>query len=284
MSNRISKRRGSVLVLLLLVTALLAVLASVAADVVRAGRGSSRAYADSVRTELAMRSAIEHVVAEARVTLPQFEGSHRIRSSDAEVVLTLHDEIGRIDINCAEPELLAGIFKVAGVSQDAAARYAAHIVEKRGDLEDQPHDGKAAPNAKRPGTPFRHVSELAAGGQIPVAAVQAIQPFVTVTSGQPRINPMLALPPVILAIPGVDKNRLADFLDGRAKKIPYRQLITRLGLVEKYATEANSPVARLDGEVRLRNGTLRRFNAVISVVPGDSKPYRILSWTSDAPR
>jgi general secretion pathway protein K len=294
----VSRQRGSILVTVLFLAGLIAALAAIAAEVQRVARASSRSYAEGLRAEVAMRAAIERTVAQARDGLQKFEGAGTVRIAEAEVSLTIRDEISRVDLNHAPPELLAGIFKVVGIESGLAANFAQRIVERRGKQNENPDQrpGNAAapnrtatPSAANPnrGTrtgPFLHVAELALVPGIPREAAAAVAPYVTVASGRATINAMLADPAVLKALPGVDDKRLRDFLDGRAQRLPFKDLISRLGSVQKFATEENGAAVRFDARVRMHPRIEKHFEVVVAVVPGDSEPYRILAWDANPPQ
>jgi general secretion pathway protein K len=208
-----------------------------------------------------------------------------------QVVIMARSESARIDLNLASPELLAGLFLQLGVAPEEATNYAARVVDWR-DEDDRVEKGGAERSAYRGlgrvdsprNGPFVHVAELGLVLGIPAAVAAAAAPYVTVASGQEQINPLLADPPVLLAIPGVSPNRVRDFLAQRAKLgATFASLIPHLGDVEEFVSEEPGRAVRFEALVRLGPNNQRRFEAVVYVAPGDKEPFRILAWDANPP-
>lgn len=95
---------------------------------------------------------------------------------------------------------------------------------------------------------------------------------------------MIADPPVLFAIPGMDETRARDFLLQRQHSSASPDaLISRLGSVQDFITSDNGLAVRFEGRVRLGPTNVRRFEVVVGVLDGDSEPYRILAWDSNPP-
>lgn len=291
---QLSRQRGSMLLVVLFLAGLLGVFAAVAASAMHAAADSSRTFANGLRADEAMRGALDYIVAQTGAGIQQSRGTASIEMGRAKVLLTIRDEAARIDINRAPPELIAGIFRQAGVPADVAARYAARIVDWR-DLDDDisPNGGaergayRAAGRTDGPRNgPFLHVAELALVLGIPTRTAAAVSPYVTVAGGRDKINPMYADPPVLMAIPGVDENRVRDFMEERKQPgAQLKSLISRLGPVQNFVTDESGAAVRFEGSVRLDGGSdERHYEVVASVSSGDSSaPYRILAWDANPP-
>ncbi len=289
-----SRQRGSMLLVVLFLAGLLGVFAAVAASAMHAAAESSRTFANGLRADEAMHAAVDYIIAQTGQSIQQSRGTATIDMGRTKVVLTVRDEAARIDINRAPPELIAGIFRQVGVPGDVAASYAARIVDWR-DADDKvsPNGGaelgayRAAGRTDGPRNgPFVSVAELALVLGIPMRVAAAVSPYVTVASGRDKINPMYADPPVLMAIPGVDENRVRDFLEERKQPgAQLKSLISRLGPVQNFVTEENGMAVRFEGSVALDGGgDIRHYEVVASVGSGDSSaPYRILAWDGNPP-
>jgi general secretion pathway protein K len=288
MNNR---RRGSILVIVLFLTGLLGVLATVAATVMRAASDASRAFAENLRAEEAMRGAIEQTVLQAAGGIQQFRGTNVVQVGSARVALTVRNEAARIDLNHAPPELLAGIFRLAGVDAAMAAAYADRIVDWRDEDDDPSPKGAERGTYREAGLvdgprngPFLHVAELLLVLGVPARVAAAVSPYVTVASGLEMVNPLIADPPVLYALPGTTEERVRDFLDFRAgATVPFETLILRLGPVQDFVTDENGRAVRMEGRVQLGTGNERRFEAVVAALEGDTEPYRIVAWDANPP-
>jgi general secretion pathway protein K len=284
--------RGSVLLAILFLAALLGVFAAAASSVMNAAADSSRSFAEGIRADAAMRSAIEYIVARTGSGLQDAVGTALVDVGPAKVLITVSDEAARIDLNKAPPELIAGIFQQVGVSAENARIYAARIVDWR-DVDDDvsPNGGaergsyRAAGRVDGPRNgPFLSVAELALVLDLPSRAAAAVAPYVTVASGRERVNPMQADPPVLRAIPGMKPDRVADILDRRKKPgMDTTTLISSMPEVEDFVTDEPALAVRFEGRVRLASNIERRYEAVVAVVDGDNAPYRILAWDANPP-
>lgn len=286
------RNRGSMLVLVLFFAGLLAVFAAVAAMAMRAAVNVSRSFADNLRAEDGFRAAIEQTVAQSGGKIRNMRGTNIVMLDQTQVTVTLTDESARVDLNFASPELLAGLFRQIGVADDQAIAYAARVVDWR-DEDDQVQKGGGAERAAyralgrvdgpRNGS-FVHPAELNLVLGIPGPIAAAAAPYVTVASGHEQINPMLADPPVLLALPGVSVNRVRDFLAQRASPTANLDtLMASLGEIEDFVSVDAGMAVRFEGLVRLGANNERRFEAVVYVLEGDNEPFRILAWDANPP-
>jgi general secretion pathway protein K len=285
----VDRERGSVLISVLALGALLGVLAAIASTVMHAAFGSSRLYADNIRAEVAAQAAIEQLIAESAGS--QEIGAYTtLRLGDVEVLARATDESARVDLNTAPRELIAGVFRIVGVEEDEAQRFAARVLDWR-DEDHRPLEGGAERDAYRgagrvdgpSNRPFAHVAELALVLGIPTGIAAAAAPYFTVASRLDRINPMLAEPILLLALPGVGSAKAQDFLKARETlPLPFDRIAGRLGEVSRYVTDERGAAVRVDIDVGLGPGGRRHFEAVVA--RGDEEqPFRVVSWQAGIP-
>jgi general secretion pathway protein K len=284
--------RGSILVAVLFLAATMSVFAAVASRSLQAGTDASRNFAEALRAEEAVRAAIEQIIALSGPNGPPRAGGTLVTLAQTNVEVRFSDEIARINLNQAPIELLAGIFAVVGVGINTARQYAARIVDWRDNDDRLVEEGGAEMTAYRASGridgprngPLLHVAELALVLGIPQRAAAAVAPYVTVASGSEMVNPLLADPPVLMAIPGLKEDQVRSFLQDRVhRNLAPQDLIARLGPVEEYVTDQSSAAVRYEARVRFGGKNDRRFEAVVAVVPGDTEPYRILAWDANPP-
>ena len=285
-------QRGSILLAVLFLSGLLGIFAAVAASVMNAAADSSRAFAETVRADEAMRSAIEYTVARTGASLAQSRGVAMVGVGRTNVAVTVREETARIDLNRADPEMLTNIFVQVGIPAESARMYAARIVDWR-DEDDKVTGGLGAERgnyraAGRTDGPrngkFIHVAELGLVLGVPVRAAAAVSPYVTVVSGKDRINPMLADPPVLAAIPGMTQQRVMEILDLRRRPgATFKSLQGSLTAVQDFITDEPAAAVRFEGRVQLSRASERRYEVLVSVVEGDTAPYRILAWDANPP-
>jgi general secretion pathway protein K len=270
------------MIVVLLLAGMLAALATMIGESQRGAIEASRVFADGVRAEVAMRAVIEQTVIAARGLNWSVHRGGTLHLAGAEVRYTISDEMGRIDINFAPAVLLAGAFRVAGFAGGDSRELAQRIVAWRdagGSAGSNGERADAGSPTPSPARPFYHVAGLALVPGIPSAAIARIAPLLTVSSGQPKINPLAANREVLLALPDVNEAQVRDFLEARERQpVPFAQLVFRLGKVDGFVTDESSVAARYDARVRLGEHSERHLVVVVAVIPGDEEPYRILSW------
>ena len=157
-------------------------------------------------------------MAQSGGSITNMRGTNIVLLDQAQIAVTLTDEASRMDLNQAQPILLAGLFRQLGVADDQANIYAARIVDWRDEDDQAQKNGGAERAAYRAvgrvdgprNGPFIHPAELALVLGIPPRVAAAAGPYVTVASGHEQINPMLADPPVLLALPGMTVNAVRD--------------------------------------------------------------------------
>ena len=207
-------------------------------------------------------------------------GAFHFRMNDADVAVTFTSEAARIDLNLAPKELLAGLFAALGARKDAAMEDADRIVGWRtrpqpGAVNDEAALYAAAGLVYPPRQAlFTHANELTLVVGLPPALVERALPYVTVFNGSSNVDPKIAAPEVLAALPKKDKS--ADLFGGSAA------LSTN--------PPANSPAAdlaaakstcyRIDTTISFGNGH-RASSEVVIAIGDKAEPYRVLSWQDD---
>lgn len=216
-----------------------------------------------------------------------FEGSFRYRLGDAEIIASFVSEAARIDLNSAPKELLANLLSGLGASQDDAAQFVDRIIgwrttPKADAAEAEVSLYRAAGLVYSPRqAPFAHVNELALVVGLPPVLVDRALPFVTVFSGQPKVNALVAPAEVIAALPGMTPSGLKEFLSARPT-LPRdaAALATALGPARASATIDKSDFFRVLTTVKFDNGR-RTSSEVVIELRGEEEPYRVLSWRDE---
>jgi general secretion pathway protein K len=215
------------------------------------------------------------------------QGSFHYRLDKAEILVTLVSETARIDLNVAPKDLLANLLSGLGADPEAAGRYADRIIAwrtppKTDPAEDEVSLYRAAGFAYSPRqAPFAHANELALVLGLPPALVERALPFVTVFTGQSKINPLVAPPEVIAALPGMTPSGLKEFLMERpALPRDAAAIATALGPAQAGATIEKSDLFRILTTIKFDNGRQTSSEVVIKL-GGEADPYRVLSWQDD---
>src|SRR5262249_61920922 len=107
----------------------------------------------------------------------------------------------------------------------------------------------------------------------------AIAPLTTVYGGE-SVNPLTAPRGVIAALPGIDGARLEAFLAERRSSPADADRLTRvLAPAQRFLAARPQRVAAVELTATLTQGQVAAARAVIVVLPQDSEPYRVLTFT-----
>jgi general secretion pathway protein K len=215
-------------------------------------------------------------------------GDFAFRLGRAAVAVDFRSEAGRIDLNSAPKELLAGLFAGLGAKYSDAEYYAERVVGWRTAQDpDQRNEETAAYRTAglsygpRQG-PFTHVGELALVLGLPPFLVERALPFVTVFSGRAEINIVAAAPEVVAAVPGMTPDRLYAVLSQVGRGPQNAQFLQRLVGDQSGITIEAGKTARVAVRMDFDIGHRVRGEAVILLGPSEAgEPYRVLSWRDD---
>jgi general secretion pathway protein K len=273
--NNTSSERGVVLVLVLWMLALLTLTAA--------------GYARSTRTETLLaayqlQSAQARATAEGGIWLavrdlirPAAERDWNTAGAPRKVSIGVHfaevsvqDEAGKIDLNSAREDILAGLLRSTGIDGTQADAVRDAILDWR-DRDDLRRDQGAEDEDYRAGGydwgakdgPFNSVEELRLVAGMTEALYRKIAPALTVHSHRSTIDQAVAVREALLALPDVTaadvEDRIAARADAEDPKGSGRVFtITSHGL-------AGDAVVRVDAVVLIRRGA--------------DVPYSVLSWS-----
>jgi general secretion pathway protein K len=273
-------RRGVVLVTVLWSIALLAALAMAASVTFRSYAGVMGVDRHRVQRDALLTAGLE-----ASAGVIQTAGNTPIRDIEITVALgtgsvrsRLNDEGGRIDLAKAPLEVLASLLRSVGAPPAAAAGMAQSIVERRGPT----NAGRANAERRSAAVATTHEQALAEVGRTPGMRAQwllAMAPLTTVY-GSETVNPLTAPRGVIAALPGIDGTRLETFLAERqSTPTDAERLVRVLAPAQRYLAVRPQRVAAVELITSLTEGQVAAARAVIVVLPQDSEPYRVMTFT-----
>jgi general secretion pathway protein K len=212
------------------------------------------------------------------------QGQFAFEQGSAKVAVSFRSENSRVDLNFASQELLTGLLSGLGVQGDDAHTYADRIVAWRTPLKSGESDSEAAlyPAAGKSygprHAPFQHPDELALVVDIPPFVVDRILPYVTVYTGRPEVNVMVAPPQVLAALPGMTPDRLQLIL--ALRQGGPQDLVAQLGALPPGMTVEPSMANRVSVDIQFSSGRRMHAEAVI-LMSTDAEPYRVLSWSDN---
>lgn len=283
-------RDGFIVVAVLWMLGALAILASIYAVYVINTATAMSVNDDRLQAEGLMTAALE--LTAYRLTATDADsrpsrGEFSFRLGRAAVAVDFRSEAGRIDLNSAPKELLAGLFAGLGTKDSEAAYLAERVIGWRTAQDPDRRNEEAAAYATaglsyRPRqAPFPHVGELTLVLGLPPFLVERALPFVTVYSARAEINVLAAAPEVIAAVPGMTPDRLYALLSQVGRGPQNAQFLQNVIGDQSGITIEAGKTARV--AVRMDFDTARRVRgeAVILLGSEAGEPFRVLSWRDD---
>jgi general secretion pathway protein K len=276
--RRKDPRRGMVLVAVLWSIALLSALAMAASVTFRGFAGVMVVERDRLQADALLTAGLETAagIIDTLGDTPLAEIETSVTLGTGAVRLRLNDEGGRIDIGRAPLELIASMLRAVGAPQAVADDLARSIVERR--KSGRPADATTAATA----APFSDLAQLASIPGMSPDWIAALAPLATVFGGD-TVNPLTAPPGVIAALPDLDADRIDAFLKARRGGANADALVQMIAPAQRYLSVKPQRVVSVDLNARLASGYASAARAVIVVLPQDSQPYRVLTWTAVRP-
>ncbi len=221
--------RGLALVAVMWGLALLAIIAAGFSFETRTGTQVAQNIVENAKAEALADAAVYRVIDMLLDGVPENDPfadgrGYRLAFGGGEVAVSLQDTTGRIDLNRASDELLAGLFGSVGVD----AKTTAALVEAVADFRDpdderrpsgaEDRDYRAAGlNYGAKDGPFEAIEELQQVFGMTADLYHLVAPALTVQSRRPGVNPAYASYAVLRAIPGMNSGDLEAFLEARAR-------------------------------------------------------------------
>jgi general secretion pathway protein K len=292
-ATAMSSERGFVIVAVLWILMALSALAVIFSLYLS---GSARALSvndTALRTEALVSASLE--LTTYQLLLPgdaerPAQGSFHFRMDNADVAVAFKSEAARIDLNFAPKDVLAKLFAGFGANEAAAQEYADRIIGWRtrpapGATNDEEALYGAAGLGYLPRQSlFIHVNELALVVGLAPALVDRALPFVTVFNGSPGVDPKIAAPEVIAALPGHTPANPNDVLGERPALSNNASAATAdsSGPAPSNAATAKSSAYRIETTINFNDGRRAASEVVIAIGDKDKEvPYRVLSWQDD---
>jgi len=285
---RIHGDDGYVTLAVLLIVGLLAAIVSSLLSVSRPALGLARIGGDQVAAEALIQGGVAtagYLLFAAKREPARVNGMDlRLRTGD--IRLAVADEAGRIDLNAADPTLLAGLYSTAGGTSLSGQAFAARVVDWRDQDDDVSVGGAEAGDYSGaevgyvpPNLPFHSVEELRFLLGLSRRDFERLAPHLTVFSGRAKIDPLAASETVIRAIPGSRPRDLQQILRARSSGRDRSTLIASMPTLAEFLLDQPSEVYRVGVRVKLTNGFSDAVEAVIVAPQQGDTDYRVVAWT-----
>ena len=287
-------QKGIALVLVLWILALLTVMAT--------------GYSYTMRTEIKLTANLLHstqakAIAEAGIWYtvaellkPQHEQSWK---SDGSIYtldfnqgtfnISIQDEAGKIDLNTALSEILDGLLRSVDVPEEERLSILQSILDWRDKdnlvrsegAEDNDYELLDYDYGAKDG-PFNTVDELQLVMGMTPSLFKKLKPALTIHSHQPGIRPQVASKEVLLALPGITQETVAEILANRNTLSGPNSRIPLTGIDSKYLSRNNGFIFTITSE-GIHGDSHTHIEVVVMILRNTnlSLPYLIMSWQED---
>lgn len=292
MNSRLSKhssQQGIALIVVLWMLVLLTIMAA--------------AYSTTMRTETRLTAQQLHAsqsraLAEAGIWLavndllkpelnkvwPVNGASNEIEFKGGTIELIIQDQAGKIDLNTAHHELLQGLFESVDVEEPLRMEIIDALLDWRDRDDLRRLNGAEDPDYQQAGYdheakdgPFNSIDELRLVMGMTEEIYQKIYPALTIHSHLPGVNPDAAPEAVLLAIPGIDPDSIADYLLDRSDPAKATANPTVPGVNSRFTNRTKGVSFMITSESTVNNARAK-LEVVISLRRTSELPYTVLSW------
>lgn len=304
--------RGIALIAVLWVMVLLSLLATSLTRTTRTGSQLARNLVASAEARALADAGIYRAIAGLMERQPErrlaVDGTrYRIAFARGEVLLSLQDEGGKIDLNRAPVEMLVSLFQTVGVEREASVALADAVADYRDGDHDRHLSGAEDSEYRRAGlshgakdAPFEAIEELRNVLGVSEALYQELRPAITVFGRGRRVNRATAPPLVLRALPGMDQPAMLEQLEAREARTEStttldddmaagdetdepitarRRRVGRFGGAVTISAEAHTA----DGAVFVREAVVRPSARIARRAGVQERPYLILAWRKGQP-
>lgn len=290
---QLSTARGAALLLVLWITALLAVILGSFAVLARTELVQSRNLFDTIRARLAAEAGLARAVYELNrpdvMTRWLADGrTYEIEFEGNAIELTVQDESGKVDINAADAATLQSLFVLGGAEEDRARKLAAAVIDWRDpdDLaqlegaEDADYEAADLPYGASD-YPFRLAPELQQVLGMDYELYRKLAGWITVYGGSGRPNASFAPAALLPLFPGVTPELAQQIVAQRHALDPAAMQTTPVTLPDGTSLMAvgGSGSYTVRSRATLPNGTEAAIEVTLRMGGGPGgRVYSVLRW------
>src|SRR5579883_1838114 len=300
-SNREARENGFALLLVVWVVAILAVLAAGFAATTRSDTRLVRNLVEGARAKALAEAGVSVAIAGLVATDPRRQwrpdGSEHVLSfAGGSIRVRIEDEGGKIDLNTAPPELIAGLCSELGIDSSVQSAILEAVIARRAAVTPRAAQAPLRLNSfltpltvRQPATSrdpkaaaFGTVDQLRQVSGVDQASFELIRPYVTVYAQSAFINPSTAPREVLLAIPGIDPRQVDQYIALRMSRTPGQPApLPPLVGAANYVVEGGLVSVTIIADAMTDTGASFSRRAVISLTGGPGNPAQILEWRQD---
>lgn len=280
-------REGFILISVLGVMALMAALVGALSMLVRPLVERARVGGDDLALTALVRAGVE-LAGYQLYGLKRPAGqvdALQVRLDAGVVTLFVSDESGRIDLNGADPALLAGAYRAAGLNALPAASFAARVIDWRDEGDErmaggaEASDYAAAGLAHRPQNDvFRSVDDLEWLHGLAPAHAAVLAPLLTVHNPDGKLNVLAASRQALATLPGADPTLVERILALRSKTSDGAEILSLLQNQQAFVKVEPGPSYRVRIEARHRTSRLKSVEAVLTRSASADALYYVVDW------
>jgi general secretion pathway protein K len=283
-----SGERGLALLIVLWIIVSASLVVSAFNATVRSGATFASSEVQLARSEALLDAGAEIAVSrlideeEGRRWRPDGK-SHVVPFEDAELIVSIRDANGLIDINKADKELLLRFLRQFAGSESNALRLRDRIVQARGlekPADAVSHAGDDETGDERPpAVPFIDIAQLRGIEGMTMELYRQLAPFITVYGKDGRIGPMSAPDEVLSSIPGITRNDIDRLRSSMGTPREIEQAIQDLSRhVGAYLVDEPGPAYIVSVGVRRSNDKFASGKVYVVATGIDTEaPYRLIS-------
>ena len=204
----------------------------------------------------------------------------------ARIMVSIQDEGGKINLNLAPVELIAGLFTMTGVDPARSMSLAAAVADWRDKDSARLPDGAEEAEYRAAGLtdgprngPFETVAELRQVLGVSEEIYEAVLPALTIYSRRPGIDATTAPHQVLTAIPGITDSEVDAIMASRASVGGQETTPTLTsGAVAGVFARSRQRFFSIRSEARTKGGSVFVRRAIIELLGRGGLAYQIVEW------
>lgn len=286
-------QRGTALLLVLWVVALLGILLGSFVVLARSEQMQTRWLFDTTRARYAAEAGLSRAIYELRRADPLTRWvpdgrSYELAFDDAKLEITVTDESGKVDLNMADELILLSLFQQAGADADRAARLVDGVMDWRDPDEDVRPLGAEKADYESEGLGYAPANRgFAVAGELQQVLgmdyelYRKVAPLVTVYARTARPNPAFASPEVLQLLPGITPDIARQVVEQRRMTPPDQLAAAPIMLPDgtPMAMAGGGMTYTVQSRATLPNGAWTVLDTTVRIggTPG-GRAYSILRW------